>query len=324
MNKAALMNVLKYAPLAFGLLLLCVGAFFVPWHDVVPYFSRLNFMSYISILALGVSYYVARIIRYYYMLGVLSEPRSLSRTVLAYFTAQPVSLLPGGEAYRVVTLNEHGDVPTSKGISVVFIQSFTENIAMILLALVSAVILNQYVLIIFGLLLLYLVIFVLVRARRTAEKSHRILNKLPFINFARSKYHSFILKNKTLLSGTSLVVLILSGFISTLIASTLLFIVANDIGIHLDFAHAVVAFTLPTVLQNISFLPGGIGVNEQGTVGVLALLGASVPAAVALTLIMRFVTLVLGVAIGLIALLIAKLQQKNYPPKSPALVREKM
>lgn len=306
MKKSTVTNLLKYMPLAFGLLLLGVGAFFVPWSDVVPYFSRLNMMSYVSILVMGVAYYVARIVRYYYMLGVLNEPRSLSKTVMAYFTAQPISLLPAGEAYRVVTLKEHGDVPKSKGISIVFIQSFTENIAMIVLALISAIILNQYVVIVFGLLLLYLAVFVLVSARRTAIKSHKILNKLPFVNFARSKYQAFILRNKTLLSGKSLVTLILSGFISTLIASMLLFIVANDIGIPLDFAHAVVVFTLPTVLQNISFLPGGIGVNEQGTVGILVLLGASVPAAVALTLIMRFVTLVLGVIIGLAALLIAK------------------
>lgn len=308
MKNPAVMNALRYAPLAFGILLLSVGAFFVPWHDVTPYFSRLNMVSYISILVLGVAYYVARIIRYYYMLGVLKTPRSLSQTTLAYFTAQPISLLPAGEAYRVITLNEHGNVPKSKGISVVFIQSFTENIAMIILALISAVILNQYVLIVLGLLLLYVAIFLVVRARRTVEKSHWLLNKLPFVNFAHSKYHSFVLRNKTLLSGKSLATLILTGFVSTLIASSLLFIVANDIGIHLDFAHAVVVFTLPTVLQNISFLPGGIGVNEQGTVGILILLGASIPAAVALTLIMRFVTLILGVIIGLISILIAKLK----------------
>ena len=308
MKKTTVKDTLKYAPLAFGLLLLIIGAFFVPWHNVVPYFSRLNAMSYISIFVMGVAYYTTRIIRYYYMLGVLNEPRSLLKTMLAYFTAQPISLLPAGEAYRVVTLNEHGDVPKSKGISIVFIQSFTENIAMVLLALISAVIINQYVLIIVGLLLLYLVIFVLVRTRRITTHSHRILSKLPFFNFARSKYHAFVVRNKTLLSGKSLVVLILTGFISTLIASLLLFIVANDIGIHLDFSHAVVAFTLPAVLQNISFLPGGVGVNEQGSVGILVLLGASVPAAVALTLIMRLVTLILGVIIGLIALLIAKVK----------------
>jgi uncharacterized protein (TIRG00374 family) len=306
MNKAMFMSALKYMPLAIGLVILGIGALFVPWHDVLPYFSRLSPMSYVFILVLGCVYYVTRIVRYYYMLGVLDAPHSFSKTVLAYFTAQPIALLPAGEAYRVVTLNKHGNVPKSKGISVVFIQSFTENISMIILALLCASTLKQYFLVILGLLMLYIVIFIFVRTKRTAEKSHQLINKIPFVNFARSQYHVFIDRNKTLLSGRRLIMLILSGFVSTLIASLLLFIVANDIGVRIDFAHAVVAFTLPTVVQNISFLPGGIGINEQGSVGLLVLFGATLPAAVALTIIMRFVTLALGVIIGLFSLMVAK------------------
>lgn len=309
MPKLSPLAALKYLPLCIGLAILGIGAFFVPWHDVVPYFSQLNMVSYVSILGLGIAYYVARIIRYHYMLGVLGSPRPLLQTVLAYFVAQPVALLPAGEAYRVVTLNEHANVSKSKGLSVVFIQAFTENIAMVLLALVSALVLNQYVFIIVGLLLLYLVILVAVRTKRTVERSHRFINKLPFVNFARSKFHSFVHKNQTLLSGGSLVVLFVSGFASALIASSLLFIVANDIGVHIDFTQAIIAFVLPAVLQNVSFLPAGIGVNEQGSVGILVLLGAPLPAAVFLTLVMRFVTLVLGVIIGLISIGFTKLKK---------------
>ena len=305
-DKKAILTMFKYAPLALGIIILAVGALFVPWHDVTPYFSRLNPLSYLAILVLGVAYYVARIARYHYMLKVLDAPLSFMKTVVAYFTAQPISLLPAGEAYRVVTLNEHGNVPKSKGVSIVFIQSFTENIALIVLALIGAVILNQYVLIIFSVLLLYLTILILVRARRVAIKSHTLITKVPFINFARTKLQTFVTRNKLLLSGRSFIVLIISGFISSLIASLLLFILANNLGISLDFTHAMIAFTIPTVLQNITFLPGGIGVNEQGTVGILLLLGASLPAAVALTLLMRLVTLGLGVIIGLITTVIVK------------------
>lgn len=308
MLKKSIISSLKYAPLTIGLAILGIGALFVPWHDVLPYFSKLNTGSYVAILGLGTAFYVVRIIRYYYMLGVLNAPRSFIDTVIAYFNAQPIALLPAGEAYRVVTLEEHVNVPKSKGISVVFIQSFTENIAMVILALISAVILKQNILIIVGLLFLYFAVFIIVRARRTADKSHEVMNKLPFINFARSKFKTFIDRNKTLLSGRSLIVLLISGLASTVIASSLLYIVANDIGIHLDYTHAVIAFVLPTVVQNISFLPGGIGINEQGTVGILVLIGAPLPAAVALTLIMRFVTLVLGIIIGLISILVSKLK----------------
>lgn len=297
---------LKYAPLGLGLIILAVGALFVPWREVLPYFSQLHVESYLAILLLGIGYYFVRIVRYYYMLGVLKAPRSFRQTILAYFIAQPVSLLPAGEAYRIVMLKKHVKVPTSKGLSVVFIQSFTENISLVVLALVSAVILNQQVLIVAGLMLVYLIILVLVRSRRTAERSRRVINKVPFISIAQTKFHPFIKKNKKLLSGKSLIVLFLSGFVSSLIAIVLLFIVANDVGIRLNFTEAIIAFALPTVLQNVSFLPGGIGVNEQGTVGILIIFGSSLPAAVALTLIMRFVTLILGVILGLISLVISK------------------
>lgn len=303
---------LKYLPLALGLAILSVGAFFVPWREVLPYFSKLTPTSYLLIIILGVAFYVVRILRYHYMLGVLNAQGSLRQTVLAYLIAQPVSLLPAGEAYRIITLNEHVDVPKSKGVSIVFIQAFTENISLVVLALLSAVILNQQVLIVVALMALYFVIFFLLRSRRTAKRSHRVITKLPFVSIGQSKYHSFISKNQQLLSGKSFVVLFLSGFGSTLFAIALLFFVANDIGVHLDVTDATIAYTLPTVLQNVSFLPGGIGINEQGTVGVLLLLGSSLPAAVAITLIMRFVTLILGIILGLFAILFHRVHGKTH------------
>jgi uncharacterized protein (TIRG00374 family) len=297
---------LKYLPLAVGILILAVAAVFVPWHEVVPYLGRLSWTSYALMLVLGTAYYVSRIVRYRYMLRVLGTKASLWSTVMAYFVAQPISLLPGGEAYRTITLRDHSNVPLSKGISVVFIQSFTENVGLVLLALISATILKQQTIIILGLMAIYLMVLVLIRTRRIAEKSRTLINRLPFVNVARSKFHSFIHKNNQLLRGKSLIVLFGSSFVSTLIAATVLYIVANDMDITLSYTQAVIAFTLPAVLQNVTFLPGGIGVNEQGSVGILLVLGATLPAAVALTLIMRFVTLGLGIILGLLAILVQR------------------
>lgn len=299
-------HIIKFLPLVVGLLLLVVGALFVPWREVVPYLAKLTPLSYVFILGLGMAFYLARILRYKYMLRVLDAPHSFRRTLVAYLEAQPVSLIPGGEAYRTVTLKKYVDVPFSKSVPVVFLQSFTENIGLVVLALISALLLKQQVLIVVALAFVYVIILLLLRTRRTADRSRRLLNKLPFVNLAKAKFMAFIGKNKTLLSGVSLVVLLLSSVVSTLIASLLLLLIANDMGIEFNFAQAVVAFTLPTVLQNVTFLPGGIGVNEQGSVGIMVLLGASLPAAVALTIIMRLVTLGLGVVLGLLTIAVAR------------------
>jgi uncharacterized protein (TIRG00374 family) len=299
-------QLLKYAPLLLGLLILGVGSVFVPWHEVLPYLKKLSPFSYGLIVILGSLFYLSRAFRYRYMLGVLNAPKSLPKTLIAYLEAQPVSLLPAGEAYRTVTLKERVDVPYSKGVPVVFIQSFTENVGLITLALVSAVILQQQALLLVVLAAVYVLILILLRARRTADRSRRVLNRIPFVNLARGKFVTFIGKNRELLSGKSLAVLLLTGLISSFIASLLLMIIANDMGITLNYAQAVIAFSLPTTLQNVTFLPGGIGVNEQSSVGILIILGANLPAAVALTLIMRLVTLGLGIILGLIVIGIAR------------------
>lgn len=303
-------KILKFLPLILGLIILFIGSLFVPWHEVGPYLAQLSFTSYILVFILGISFYATRIARYHYMLNVLNEPRSFRRTVVAYLEAQPLSLLPGGEAFRTLTLKKQINVPFSKSVPVIFLQSFTENIGLVALAFISAIILQRQVLIVFALVAVYLVILVLIRSRRTAEPSRRLLNKLPFVSVARTKFMAFIHKNKTLLRGKSLVVLLVSGLFSTLLASLLLFLIANDMGIQLSFAEAIIAYALPMVLQNVTFLPGGIGVNEQSSVGILIIVGASLPAAAALTIVMRLVTLGLGVVLGMCAILLAKLHPR--------------
>lgn len=298
---------MRYVPLALGVLILLVGAFFVPWHDVVPYLRKITPMTTLLIIMLGTVFYATRAVRYYYMLRVLGKPRSFRRTVIAYFEAQPVSLLPGGEAFRTLTLQKQAKVPLTHGVPVVFLQSFTENLGLIVLALISAIILKRQVVFIIIAAIVYLIILILIRTQRTAEHSRRILNRIPFVNLARRKYHNFISKNHVLLSGSSLVVLMISGLASSLIASLLMFIVARDMGIDLTLPEAIIGFSLPMALQNVTFLPGGIGINEQSTVGLLVLLGATFPAAVALTIIMRIVTLALGVVLGIGAIALAKL-----------------
>ena len=301
---------MRYLPLVLGISILTVGALFVPWHQVAPYLARLTPLSYLIIAVLGTAFYTVRAVRYHYMLHRLKSPRSLRRMIVAYFEAQPISLLPGGEAFRTVTLKKQANVPLADGVPVVFLQSFTENVGLVVLALLSAIILKQQAVVIFVAMIIYVLVLILLRTKRTADRSRRILNKLPFVNLARNTYLKFIAKNNVLLSGYSLVVLLLSGLISSLVASLLLFLVAKDMNISLTFPEAVIAFSLPTALQNVTFLPGGIGVNEQSSVGVLVLLGVHFPAAVALTIIIRAVTLALGIILGLGAIALAKIHPR--------------
>jgi uncharacterized protein (TIRG00374 family) len=291
---------IKFAPLSIGLLILLVGALFVPWHDTIPYLFKISPLTYCLLLLIGICYYLVRSLRYAYMLSELGLNKSLKDIVIAYFEAQPLSLLPGGEAFRTVTLKERANVPFAKSIPVVFLQSFTENIGLVALALFSALFVHRYVALVAGVLAIYGVILVLVRARRTAKHSHKWLNRIPFVSITLHKVRSFILHNRTLLSGKSFVVLILSSFISTLLAVGAVYLIALSFGVNLNFNEATLAFTLPMIIQNTTFLPGGFGANEQSSVGLLLLIGLPTASAVALTIMIRMITQILGIVIGLL------------------------
>lgn len=293
-----LSTVLKYTPLGLGIIILAIGAVFVPWSEVVPYFNKLSFGSYVLLFVLGIAFYMSRIARYAYMLRTLDQAMPFRSLIATYFEAQPVSLLPGGEMYRSVLLKKRGDVPLSSGIPIVFIQSLTENIGLVTIALIGAIILQKYVLIVLAVALLYIAIITFVRYRASARRRHKFLNKVPFVSVSRMKLVRFFNKNNTLLSGKSFFVLLASSFVSSFIAITAIYVAASDMGITLSPTEAGIAFALPTILQNMTFLPGGIGVNEQGSVGVFLLFGIALPGAVALTLVIRFITLALGVLIG--------------------------
>lgn len=307
--KSAIPTIIKFAPLTVGLLILGIGALFVPWEKTLPYLGKISPFTYALLLVIGISYYVVRALRYAYMLRELGEKKSLKDVLTAYFEAQPLSLIPGGEAYRTVTLKRHANIPFVKSIPVVFLQSFTENIGLVILALFSSFFIHTYALLVAVILAVYIAILVLIRTRRTAKHGHKIINRIPFVNVTLHKIRSFVGHNRTLLSGKSFVILIATSFISTLLAISAVYLTAKSFDVELNFPQATLAFTIPMVIQNTTFLPGGIGVNEQSSVGLLLLLGLSAPSAVALTIVVRGVTQALGIVLGLIMVAIGKVNR---------------
>lgn len=306
--KTLMSIILKYVPLGMGILIIVIGSFFVPWHEVTPYIRNMHFDTIIALLALGLAYYFSRIFRFGYILRTLGQPLPIGRLTIAYFVAQPVSLLPAGELYRSVMLKKHGNVSMSYGVPSVFMQSLTEGLGLVVIALISALILHRYIILVGVIAVIYIMLLVMIH-RQNVRKSHRLVNKLPIIDISHYRVRTFIKKIREVLSGSSLVVLILTSFISTFAATAALFIAAQSFGVEINFVQAIIAFALPMVLQAVTFLPGGLGVNEQGSVGILLLLDVSLAPAVAITLVVRFITLGLGLILGCIAIAYTKISK---------------
>ncbi len=92
---------------------------------------------------------------------------------------------------------------------------------------------------------------------------------------------------------------------------TLLFVFANfftlyfsffAFGMHVSFVQVVMVYTLSTVIADLSFIPGGIGLTEALSVGLLNVFGIPLALATAATLLQRFIYYIFAVGLGYLAL----------------------
>ena len=295
-------KIFQYVPLTIGLAVLIIGAVFVPWHEVLPYFVQLTALDYGLILVLGLVFYLTRILRYSYILRTFEQPVSRRKIGLSYIIGQPISMIPGGEFYRSVLLKRHANVSMNNALPTVFIQSLTEGIGLVILALIGALIIGKYVIIVSLVAFFYMLVMLFIQVQNNGHRSHSLINRLPFINVSRRMIRIFFKKNKSALRGSSLLVLLATSFSSTIVLIVTIMLAAHAFDVELSVTEAMVAISLPLIIQYITFLPGGLGVNEQGSVGILLLMQVPLPAAVALTIVIRFVSLWFGLLLGVLAI----------------------
>lgn len=312
MKKKIPSKLISFLPLTVGLTILTVSALFVPWEKVGPYLGRLGPLEVAGLLLLSAVYYQGRALRYWLMLRMLGQPMSWPRVTLATLAAQPVAILPAGELYRSAMLKRYGGVDLKDGIPTVFAQSVAETVGLLLIAVIGAVFLHQYA----GFVIVFSLIFIALLAYirwHNVSTSHRLLKRLPKVNVSFPKLRSFLHRNRILLTGTNFIQLLLISYISTFAGIGIVMLSVYALGEPFNLFESSIAYTIPLMLQSLSFLPGGIGVNEQGSVGIFVLFGVSLPLAVAATLIIRGFTLGMGFVYGCAALALERaLRLKRY------------
>jgi glycosyltransferase 2 family protein len=304
--RIAFKKLVRYLPLGLGLAILAVLVPLVPWPKVLPYLARLSPGALAVLVGCSALYYAGRILRYWLMLRLLGAPADFGRVALACLVAQPVAVLPGGELYRSAMLKRYANVSLRQGVPSVFAQSLAENVGLLAIALVGVVVLQRYGAVLLGLAAVFGAIWAYIRWQNS-HTSHRLVNKLPWVEVEYGQIKSFLVKNKALLTGRNLWLLVAAALVSTLAGVAMVWIAAGALGAPLNGLQAAIAYALPVMLEAVSFLPGGFGVHEQGSVGVLAFFGVGLPAAVAITIIVRLFTLGAGFGYGFAAMLVARL-----------------
>lgn len=298
----------RYLPLLLGIVILGVIVLIAPWTQISELIDKIPLVTFLILATLSIIYYGSKTIRFWYILRLLSIRKPLPIVSLLYLSGQPFSLLPAGELYRTVLLKKHLGVSMSKSSPSVTIQGLVEAIVLLSFSIIGAFLIgqNQFLVAVVG---FFLVLVVITLQRGWLSRMDSVLTKLPYVSIDKDKYQKFITSHQELLTPRALAALLLFSMIPVLSGVGILYISARAIGFDVSFMESLIGYSLPVIVSGLSFLPGGLGVSEGGTIGLLQLFGASAAAAITIALLIRIFTLVSGLLFGLIAQIILHIRK---------------
>jgi uncharacterized protein (TIRG00374 family) len=307
----------RIVPIVISIVLLIILASYAPWGKVGHVLADLDFSTIIILLVLSLLYYSLKALRSWYLLQAMGIQQPFKLVALSYIAAQPVSLLPAGEAYRSQTLHRITGVPVQRSLPQFTMQGFLEAAAMVSIMIVSTLALNTLRLpaIILGILVL---IFAIAISRGYVANVTRLVNRLPFLHLSERDIQGFNQRHEAVLSWQWLPFLYGLSLVAELVGTAIAFTSVVGLGGHLSIYQSCLFYVIPVIVGFVSLLPGGIGISEQSAIGVLLLSHIHIATAVAATVVMRVTIVGLGVLYGVIALLIEKFRV----PRSAEWLRE--
>jgi len=295
-------------PLSYGLMIgfIVIAALmiFADFHAVALRFETINLRFIPLILILAPLNYLLRYLKWNYFInlaGIKPEPR-INRYI--FMSGLGMTITPGkvGELLKCYLLKEHTGAPVSQTAPIVLAERVTDGLAMLILASIGffAYPFGLYIIIVTAALMAALIIFFqsesLFNALTNSLSRIKLLEKV--VIFSRDFYYS----TRNLLSARSLLFTVSLGVISWSFEGLVVYLAMLALGGEISILGAFLVIGMSSLAGAISFLPGGLGAAEGSIMAILILLGSDKDLAAATTLITRFSTLWLGVAIGIFAL----------------------
>ncbi len=260
------------------------------------------------ILALAPLNYILRFIKWNYFLKISAiNPDPLVNRYI-FMSGLSMTITPGkvGELLKCYLLKEHVGAPISQTSPIVMAERVTDGLAMVILGFIGIMAFpyGRAVVPVAAVLLVLLVALfqfeTLFNRLLCCLEKYSILKKV--VIFTREFYQSA----RLLLSLRSLLFTVGIGVISWGFEGLIVYLAVKAFGGEISILGSFFVIALSSLAGAISFLPGGLGVAEGSIMTLLILGGMSTQVAAATTLLTRFSTLWLGVAIGIIGLVFAQ------------------
>lgn len=280
------------------------------WRQLSALLADFPWMWLPPALGLTLVNFGVRLLKWNWYLRLIRVPISFGQSARIYGISFLMMMTPGkvGEFLRAFMVRNVSGTPVSVVASVVLAERMTDGLAMILLAGLGLLAIDDPTIRLAAVAALLVIagIIIAVQIRPLALWFLALGHRLPLVNRFADKLAAFYESSYFLLQPRYLITSVLIGLFSWASQGLGFYLIVLGFGVNSgvdSMLTSVSAFNMSSVVGAVVATPGGLGGVESSLAALsIQLLGLSRPAAAAAALLIRFATLWFGVAIGLVSL----------------------
>jgi len=301
--------------LALGVAVYLILGILSGFRDLRDALDDFDFDLIPAILGLVSLSYVGRFFRWLYYLKVIKVSMQLGMNAAIFAAGLSMTISPGklGEVLKSVFVRQASGAPIARTAPVVVAERATDGTGMVAWGLLGALAFSFGP----GILLAFLAATALgiavLRSKRLSLLAERVLSKIPLLDRFAPHLNDFHGASNELLAARPLVVGTIISFLSWGLEILAVYLCAVGMGAQTPFLVVTFIFAVSSIAGSLSMLPGGIGAAEAGLAGGFVTAGLTGALAVALTFVIRLVTLWFATLIGVVGLFVVRGLLGNTP-----------
>jgi uncharacterized membrane protein YbhN (UPF0104 family) len=272
----------------------------------------------LGLLGIVFAGYIVRFARWYGYLRRLGYGVPLASSFHIFLSSFALTATPGkaGESMKAWLLKRRHGVPVAPTLASLFVERFTDVFSVVLVILAGLFALERGRMLVIGVAATQLVALGLLQRPGWVR---RLL--LPLA--ARARMRAYVRPLMALLDGAHTLLRpralaggLLLGGVPWLAEGAAMYVLFQVLGAETVALHeAILIHAAATLFGALTFLPGGLGGHEAASVSLSLLYGATQPQAVAATVLIRTLTLVFAVLVGIGCLMIPSSYDGSEAPR---------
>lgn len=297
------------ATLIIGVAVMAGLGIYADYNELGESINQFNFAYLPIILLLAPLNYCFRYVKWNYYLKHLGikVPKKINRTTFVAGLSMTITPAKVGEFFKSYLLKELAGIKMAETMPVVLMERLTDGISMIILASIGAITFSYGYAAIIACVALVGLFIVAVRVKPVAMFLIRTLARVKFLQKFSKGFESFYNQTYELTHPVCLFVGVGIGIVSWFFEGLVIYLALRAFGVEFSILASVFTVSVSSLIGALSMLPGGLFAAEGSIMGILVLLfSVNGGLASATTIVTRFSTLWLGVAIGIVGMIFAQ------------------